>query len=73
MSFNAKAEALRLKKEKKLISKKRFKPSKLDIHKYKLLALHKEATSIACLQRWLLRKGVKTHWSTVKRWIDKNA
>ena len=33
MTFNVKAESLRLKNEKKLISKKRFKPSKLDKHK----------------------------------------
>ncbi len=70
MTFNAKAEALRLKNEKKLISKKRFKPSKLD--KQRLLALYEEDTCIANLQRWLLRKGVRVHWTTVKRWVQKN-
>ncbi len=73
MTFNAKVEALRLKNEKKLITKKRFKPSKLDKHKQRLLALYEEDTSIANLQRWLLRKGMRVHWTTVKRWVQKNA
>ncbi|HDS1199609.1 hypothetical protein L2728_00995 [Shewanella chilikensis] len=65
-------EILKLKTETKLIARKRIRPSRLDVHSARLLALYRGGASKAELRRWLIRKGMAVEWTTVKRWIDKN-
>lgn len=71
--FNEVTEVSRLKAETKLIARKRNKPSKLDQYRTKLCNLYYSGASKAELQRWLIRRGVSVNWTTVKRWLDKNA
>ncbi|MBO2569891.1 hypothetical protein I6M39_12960 [Shewanella algae] len=65
-------DILKLKTETKLIARKRIRPSRLDVHSARLLALYRGGASKAELRRWLIRKGMAVEWTTVKRWIDKN-
>lgn len=71
--FNEVHEVSQLKAETRLIARKRNKPSKLDMYRVHLLKLYKKGASKAELQRWLFRKGVAVNWTTVKRWLDRNA
>ncbi len=73
MTFKPQPEVYRLKTESKLIARKRHKPSKLDPYRSQLVSLRESGASKAELCRWLLRRNVKADWSTVKRWLDKNA
>ncbi|GGW98163.1 hypothetical protein [Alteromonas halophila] len=66
-------EVERLKAETKLITRKRRKTSKLDKYRSQLCKLYFLGASKAELQRWLIRRGVTVNWTTVKRWLDKNA
>ena len=72
MSFDAKAEAERLKSHTKIIRKPRFSRSRLDRYAGELLELRKNGVSVAELQRWLRAKRIKVNWTTVKRWLDKH-
>ncbi|MCG7646757.1 MAG: hypothetical protein VXZ13_15770 [Pseudomonadota bacterium] len=71
--FNEVHEVSQLKAETRLIARKRHKPSKLDKYSVYLRKLYEEGASKAELQRWLVRRGVAVNWTTVKRWLDRNA
>lgn len=71
--FDANAEAAALKAHTKAIRKKRYRPSQLDRYRGELLQLHQAGVTPAELQRWLRAKKVKVVWSTVRRWLAKNA
>jgi hypothetical protein len=73
MTFDLNKEIEQLNGLKKLRTKKRHKPSKLDKYQYQLRKFYENGHTKADLQLWLARRGVKVHWTTVKRWIDKNA
>ena len=60
-----------LKKQTKIIRKKRFARSRLDKHCGELLSLYKAGASIAELQRWLRTNRIRVEHSTVSRWLDK--
>jgi hypothetical protein len=71
--FDVEAEAAALKVRTKAIRKKRYQPSQLDRYRGELLQLHQAGVTAAELQRWLRAKKVKVVWSTVRRWLQKNA
>lgn len=71
--FDAAAEAAALKAHIQTIRKKRYSPSQLDRYRGELLQLHRAGVTAAELQRWLRAKKVKVVWSTVWRWLQKNA
>tara|TARA_Y100001973_G_scaffold91708_1_gene140654 strand:- start:91 stop:315 length:225 start_codon:yes stop_codon:yes gene_type:complete len=74
MNFNEVNEVAQLKAETKLIARKRKKASKLDVHRYQLCKLFHAGATKSELQRWLIKKkGMRVDWTTVKRWLDKNA
>ncbi|USI27128.1 hypothetical protein ACD631_12150 [Alteromonas macleodii] len=74
MNFNEVNEVAQLKAETKLIARKRKKTSKLDVHRYQLCKLFHAGATKAELQRWLIKKkGMRVHWTTLNRWLDKNA
>ncbi len=73
MTFNANTEVALLKAHTKLRARKRRKPSKLDKYRTHLCKLYEAGASKAELQRWLAMRGVNVEWTTVKRWVDKNA
>lgn len=72
MRFDALAEVQKLKYESKLIAGNRKKASKLDKHKFELIEIYNQGSNIVELQRWLKRKGINAHWSTIQRWIKKH-
>ncbi|GAA79625.1 hypothetical protein WNY79_17655 [Pseudoalteromonas sp. AS84] len=72
MKFDALIEVQKLKFESKLIAGSRKKTSKLDKHKFELIEIYKQGSNIVELQRWLKRKGINAHWSTIQRWIKKH-
>ncbi|QTH70436.1 hypothetical protein [Pseudoalteromonas xiamenensis] len=73
MTFNVNKEVSFLKAQSQLITRKRKKPSKLDQFSSQLRKLFAAGASKAELQRWLARKDIHVQWTTVKRWLDKNA
>ena len=72
MTFDSQKEVQQLKFERKLIAGSRKKTSKLDKHKFELIEIYKQGSNIVELQRWLKRKGINAHWSTIQRWIKKH-
>ena len=52
---------------------RRFVRSSLERYRGELLTLHQQHHNTAELQRWLRAKKVKVVWSTVRRWLQKNA
>ena len=73
MTFNANTEVALLKAHTKLRARKRHKSSKLDKYRTHLCKLYEAGASKAEFQRWLAMRGVNVEWTTVKRWVDKNA
>ena len=73
MTFNANTEVALLKAQTKLRARKRHNPSKLDKYRALLCKLYEAGASKAELKRWLAMRGVNVEWTTVKRWVDKNA
>ncbi len=62
-------EIKQLKKQTKLMRKKRYYKSKLEPKRSKLLLMYSQDASIAEIQRWLLGKRIKVNYSTVYRFI----
>ncbi len=62
-------EIKQLKKQTKLIRKKRYYKSKLEPKRAKLLLMYSQDASIAEIQRWLLSERIKVNYSTVYRFI----
>ena len=62
-------EIKQLKKQTKLMRKKRYYKSKLEPKRAKLLLMHSKGASIAEIQRWLLSERIKVNYSTVYRFI----
>ncbi|CAM4140649.1 MULTISPECIES: hypothetical protein [Pseudoalteromonas] len=73
MTFNPNTEVALLKAQTKLRARKRHKSSKLDKYRTQLCKLYDEGATKAELQRWLAMRGIVVQWTTVKRWLDKNA
>ncbi|MCG7552756.1 hypothetical protein [Pseudoalteromonas sp. Of11M-6] len=73
MTFNPNTEVALLKAQTKLRAGKRHKPFKLDKHRTQLCKLYDAGATKAELQRWLAMRGIVVQWTTVKRWLDKNA
>ena len=71
--FNEVDEVSQLKAETRLIARKRRKTSKLDKYGVHLRKLYEEGASKAEPHRWLVRRGLPVNWTTVKRWLDRNA
>lgn len=71
--FDAVAEAAALRAHTKAIRKKRYSVSQLDRYRGELLQLHQAGVTATELHRWLRAKKVKVVWSTVWRWLQKNA
>ena len=71
--FDVTAEVAAIKAHTQLIRKKRYSPSQLDRYRGELLQLHRAGVTVAELHRWLRAKQVKVVWTTVWRWLQKNA
>lgn len=70
--FDAKAEVLKLKQLKKIITKKRYSRSRLDKYSDELKKMKAAGATYADLQRWLKSHRIKVAWSTVQRWFSKH-
>jgi len=67
--FNAQAEVANLKQQQRIRRKPR--PSRLTRFKGELLALYANGATVADLQRWLRKHGIKVAYSTISRWLAK--
>ena len=67
--FDAQKEASELRRQTQIIRKRNYKKrtSRLDQYKDELLALKREGSSTAELQRWLRKRRIKVVHSTVLR------
>jgi transposase-like protein len=72
MEFDVEKEKRKLVNQTKIIRKKRYYKSRLDLHKGELVKLHNSGLKISELQRWLKEKRIKVSWSTVNRWVKKH-
>ena len=68
-TFDAAAEAARLKAETRARRRLRRTSSRLDRHTHELLTLYDEGATVAELQRWLQARHVRVHQTTVGRWL----
>ena len=68
-TFDAAAEAARLKADTRARRRRRRTASRLDRHTHELLALYEAGASVAELQRWLEARRVRVHQTTVGRWL----
>ncbi len=68
-TFDAVAEAARLREQTCARRRNRHAASRLDRHTLELLALHDAGSTTAELQRWLADRRVRVHHSTVARWL----
>ena len=68
-TFDAAAEAARLKADTRARRRRRRTASRLDRHTHELLALYDAGASVAELQRWLEARRVRVHQTTVGRWL----
>lgn len=70
--FDAQKEAAELRRQTQIIRKRNYKKrtSRLDQYKDELLALKREGSSTAELQRWLRKRRIKVVHSTVLRWLQ---
>lgn len=68
-TFDAAAEAARLKADTRARRRRRRTGSRLDRHMHELLALYDAGATIAELQRWLDARRVCVHQTTVGRWL----
>jgi len=72
--FDAKVEANKARQLTKIRRIPRFYKSGLDKYASEIIELHIEGCSVAEIHRWLLgEKKIKVAWSTVYRWLKKNA
>lgn len=71
-AFDAAAEAARLRAERRAQRQRRYRRSRLDRHAHELLAMHAEGATAADLQRWLRRRRIRVHHTTVTRWLDRH-
>ena len=68
-TFDAAAEAARLKADTRARRRRRRTSSSLDRHTHELLALYDAGATVAELQRWLEARRVRVHQATVGRWL----
>lgn len=68
--FDAEAELSEVQKLQEVRRKKRLFSSKLDKFEHELKALKSAGASLAQLQIWLKKNGVKASRSTVHRWLN---
>ena len=68
-TFDAAAEAARLREQTRARRRSRLAVSRLDRYFLELLALHDAGSTTAELQRWLQDRRVRVHHSTVARWL----
>ena len=68
-TFDAAAEAARLKADTRARRRRRRTSSRLDRHMHELLALYDSGATIAELQRWLEARRVRVHQTTIGRWL----
>ena len=68
-TFDAAAEAARLREQTRARRHRRHAVSRLDRHALELLALREAGSTTAELQRWLADRRIRVHHSTVARWL----
>ena len=68
-TFDAVAEAARLREQTRARRGSRYAVSRLDRYTLELLALHDAGSTPAELRRWLADRRVRVHHSTVTRWL----
>ena len=68
-TFDAAAEAARLREHTRARRRSRLTASRLDRYSLELLALHDAGSTTAELQRWLQDRRARVHHSTVARWL----
>ena len=68
-TFDAAAEAARLREQTRARRRSRLTVSRLDRYSLELLELHDAGSPTAELQRWLKDRRVRVHHSTVARWL----
>lgn len=71
--FDIDLEVKKLKLQTSIIRKTYYRKSRLDRYQGELLSLHRAGVSCAELQRFLRTKRIKVAYSTVSRWLTKNA
>lgn len=71
-TFDAAAEAARLKAQTRARRRPRYRRSRLDRYKGELLALRREGCTTAELQRWLLARRIRVQHATVARWLRRH-
>lgn len=71
--FNIETEASQLKDQTKTIRNNRYRRSKLDDYTFEIISLYKTGVSRAEIRRWLKEKKIVASWSTVARWLERNA
>lgn len=68
-TFDAAAEAARLREQTRARRRTRHAVSRLDRYASNSWALHDAGTTTAELQRWLRDRRVRVHHSTIARWL----
>ena len=71
-TFDAAAEAARLRADTRARRRQRRTVSRLDRHTHELLALYDAGATVAELQRWLEACRVRVHQTTVGRWLRRH-
>ena len=71
-TFDAVAEAARLRAQTRARRRPRYGRSRLDRYKHELLALRDAGATTAEIRRWLLDRRVRVHHSTVARWLRRH-
>ena len=71
-TFDAAAEAARLREQTRTRRRRRHAVSRLDRYTFELLALRDAGSTTAELQRWLRDRRVRVHHSTVARWLRRH-
>ena len=72
-TFDAAAEAARLRAQTCARRRPRYRRSRLDRYKGELLALRDEGSTTAELQRWLLAHRIRVQHATVARWLRRHS
>ena len=71
-TFDAAAEAERLRVQTRARRRPRYRRSRLDRYRAELLALRDEGCTAAELQRWLLARRIRVQHATVARWLRRH-
>ena len=71
-TFDAPAEAARLRAQTHARRRPRYRRSRLDRYKRELLALRDEGCTTAELQRWLYAHRIRVQHATVARWLRRH-